>query len=56
MFDGARNWATQGVINYFEIFFRRDSGFVQHFASADRENAAAELFVRKQEGPWYLHD
>jgi hypothetical protein len=29
MFDGARNWATQGVINYFEIFFRRDSGFVQ---------------------------
>ena len=23
MFDGARNWATQGVINYFEIFSRR---------------------------------
>jgi hypothetical protein len=23
LFDGARNWATQGVINYFEIFFRR---------------------------------
>jgi hypothetical protein len=23
LFDGARNWATQGVINYFEIFSRR---------------------------------
>jgi hypothetical protein len=23
LFDSARNWATQGVINYFEIFSRR---------------------------------
>jgi hypothetical protein len=23
LFDGARNWATQGVINYFEIISRR---------------------------------
>jgi len=25
LFDGARNWATLGVIHYLEIFFRREA-------------------------------
>jgi hypothetical protein len=25
LFDGARNWATPGVIHYLEIFFRREA-------------------------------
>jgi hypothetical protein len=44
-FDDARNWATLGVIPYFEVFYRRDSGFVQPALSAYSKIADA-IFSR----------
>jgi hypothetical protein len=50
LFDGARNWATQGVINYFEIFSRRVA------ASSNNSKKAYEYLhlvenVRTEKGP-----
>jgi hypothetical protein len=39
LFDGARNWATQGAINYFEIFSRRvaaSSNYAMHSDGGER--------------------
>jgi hypothetical protein len=43
LFDGARNWATQGVINYFEIFSRRVAASSNKAFEEDRPYSCYEL-------------
>jgi len=51
LFDGARNWATQGVINYFEIFSRRVAASSNQIVQwkTQLQERATDLFVTAAE-------